>query len=73
MLCTSCGLLGTRPDLSTPGLDGRACIVGIIDSTEAAILRATNPAIKAGDFVFTPACASQYGDDILNEVYELTR
>lgn len=63
----------TKPDLDALGPDGRRCIVGVVDSTDAAILRAKNPAVHAGDFVWTPYCSAQLGDDLLNEVYELTR
>lgn len=48
-------------------------MVGIVDSTDAAILRAKNPAVHAGDIVFTPFCAEQVGIDLHNEIYELTR
>jgi len=47
--------------------------VGIVDSTDAAILRTKNPAILAGDFVMTAACAELIGADLHNEIYELTR
>jgi hypothetical protein len=47
--------------------------VGVVDSTEAAILRAKNPAVLAGDFVMTAACAESIGADLHNEIYELTR
>lgn len=63
----------TKPDPNAIGPDGRRCIVGVVDSTDAAILRAKNPAVHAGDFVWTPYCSAQLGDDLLNEVYELTR
>ncbi len=55
------------------GPDGRGCMVGIVDSTDAAILRAKNPAVHAGDILFTPFCAEQVGIDLHNEIYELTR
>jgi len=71
-VCSGCGLLGTKPVLNA-GPDGRGCMVGIIDSTEAAILRVKNPAVHAGDVVFTPFCAEQVGIDLHNEIYELTR
>lgn len=48
-------------------------MVGIVDSTDAAILRAKNPAVHAGDILFTPFCASEVGLDVYNEIYELTR
>jgi len=61
-----------KPALSV-GTDGRGCLVGVVDSTEAAILRAKNPAVLAGDFVMTAACAESIGADLHNEIYELTR
>lgn len=57
----------------TVGPDGRGCMVGIVDSTDAAILRTKNPAVHAGDILFTPFCAEQVGIDLHNEIYELTR
>ena len=48
-------------------------MVGIVDSTEAMILRVKNPAVKAGDLLATPYCMEQIGIDLHNEVYELTR
>jgi hypothetical protein len=45
----------------------------VVDATEAAILRTKNPAVLAGDFVMTAACAEQIGADLHNEIYELTR
>lgn len=48
-------------------------MVGILDSTEAMILRVKNHEIKAGDVVATPYCMEQIGIDLHNEVYELTR
>lgn len=53
--------------------DGRGCVVGFVDSTEALLLRVKNPAVKAGDVIMPVWCADQYGEDVLNEVYELTR
>lgn len=55
------------------GPDGRGCMVGIVDSTEAMILRIKNPTVHAGDILFTPFCASEIGADLHNEIYELTR
>lgn len=55
------------------GPDGRGCMVGVIDSTEAMILRVKNKAIKAGDVIATPYCMEQIGIDLHNEIYELTR
>ncbi len=72
MLSISCAGCGTKPALNA-GPDGRGCMVGIVDSTDAAILRAKNPAVHAGDIVFTPFCAEQVGIDLHNEIYELTR
>lgn len=81
-LVTLCGLIGltlsyagcaTKPDLNALGPDGRGCLVGVVDSTDAAILRTKNPAVKRGDLLMTSFCASQNGVDLLNEVYELTR
>jgi len=72
MLCTICAGCATKPALSV-GPDGRGCLVGVVDSTEAAILRAKNPAILAGDFVMTAFCAESIGADLHNEIYELTR
>ena len=51
----------------------RGWMVGIVDSTDAAILRAKNPAVHSGDILFTPFCAEQVGIDLHNEIYELTR
>lgn len=62
----------SKPALNV-GADGRGCMVGIVDSTDAAILRTKNPAVHAGDILFTPFCAEQIGIDLHNEVYELTR
>lgn len=62
----------TKPDLSRSP-DGRACLVSIIDSTEAILLRVKNQGVKAGDVVMTPWCAEQYGEDLTNDVYYLTR
>lgn len=62
----------TKPALNA-GPDGRGCMVGIVDSTDAAILRAKNPSVHAGDVLFTPFCAEQVGIDLHNEIYELTR
>lgn len=70
--CNSCAWFETKPALSA-GPDGRGCMVGIVDSTDAAILRAKNPAVHAGDVLFTPFCAEQVGIDLHNEIYELTR
>ena len=70
--CSSCAWLETKPVLNV-GPDGRGCMVGIVDSTDAAILRTKNPAVKAGDVLFTPYCASEIGVDLHNEIYELTR
>jgi len=72
LLWISFGGCATKPDPSN-GPDHRACLVGIIDSTDAAILRTKNPDVKRGDVVMTPWCAEQYGEDLHNEVYELTR
>ena len=72
MLSISCVGCGTKPALNA-GPDGRGCMVGIVDSTDAAILRAKNPAVHAGDILFTPFCAEQVGVDLHNEIYELTR
>lgn len=71
-VCSSCAWLETKPALNA-GPDGRGCMVGIVDSTDAAILRAKNPAVHAGDILFTPFCAEQVGVDLHNEIYELTR
>lgn len=70
--CSGCAWFGTKPALNG-GPDGRGCLVGLVDSTEAAILRAKNPAVLAGDVVMTPFCAEQIGIDLHNEIYELTR
>ena len=70
--CSSFVGCATKPVLNA-GPDGRGCMVGMIDSTEAAILRVKNPAVHAGDVVFTPFCAEQIGIDLHNEIYELTR
>lgn len=70
--CSSFVGCGTKPALNV-GPDGRGCMVGIVDSTDAAILRTKNPAVKAGDVLFTPYCASEIGVDLHNEIYELTR
>lgn len=70
--CSSCGWFEIKPAL-VAGPDGRGCMVSIIDSTEAMILRIKNPAVKAGDVVATPFCMEQIGIDLHNEIYELTR
>lgn len=72
MLCSNYVGCATKPVLNV-GPDGRGCMVGIVDSTDAAILRTKNPAVKAGDVLFTPYCASEIGVDLHNEIYELTR
>lgn len=72
LLCNSCAWFGTKPALNV-GPDGRGCMVGVIDSTEAMILRVKNKAIKAGDVIATPYCMEQIGIDLHNEIYELTR
>lgn len=72
LLCSSLDGCATKPVLNV-GPDGRGCMVGIVDSTDAAILRAKNPAVHAGDILFTPFCASEVGLDVYNEIYELTR
>lgn len=72
IVCLSFAGCGTKPALNV-GADGRGCMVGIVDSTDAAILRTKNPAVHAGDILFTPFCAEQIGIDLHNEVYELTR
>lgn len=72
LLCLNFAACGIKPSLNA-GPDGRGCMVGIVDSTDAAILRAKNPAVHAGDIVFTPFCAEQVGIDLHNEIYELTR
>ena len=72
IVCLSFAACGTKPALNV-GADGRGCMVGIVDSTDAAILRTKNPAVHAGDILFTPFCAEQIGIDLHNEVYELTR
>ncbi|MHB1098094.1 MAG: hypothetical protein ACYCZR_00940 [Burkholderiales bacterium] len=61
-----------RPALSA-GPDGRGCMVGIVDSTDAMILRIKHQAVKAGDMIATPDCMQQIGIDLHNEIYELTR
>lgn len=73
LLYSSCGACGTKPDLNALGPDGRGCLVGRIDAPAAALLRVNNPAIQAGDVVLTPFCAAQIGEDLLNDIYELTR
>lgn len=70
--CSSCGWFETKPGLAV-GPDGRGCMVGAIDSTEAMILRVKNHEIKAGDVIATPYCMEQIGIDLHNEIYELTR
>jgi len=45
----------------------------VIDDIDATILQVKNPAVRPGDFLWTPFCTAQIGDDLLNEVYELTR
>ena len=72
LLCSSFVGCGTKPALNV-GPDERGCMVGIVDSTDAAILRTKNPAVHAGDILFTPFCASEIGIDLHNEIYELTR
>lgn len=72
LLCSNYVGCATKPVLNV-GPDGRGCMVGIVDSTDAAILRTKNPAVKAGDVLFTPYCASEIGVDLHNEIYELTR
>lgn len=74
-VCLALAIFGgcsAKPALNV-GPDGRGCMVGIVDSTDAAILRTKNPAVKAGDVLFTPYCASEIGVDLHNEIYELTR
>ena len=73
LLSSSFAGCGTKPALNIPGPDGRFCLVGFVDSTEASIFRAKNSSIKAGDVLITPSCAEQIGIDVRNEIYELTR
>lgn len=74
-VCLALSILGgcaSKPALNV-GADGRGCMVGIVDHTDAAILRTKNPTVHAGDILFTPSCAEQVGIDLHNEIYELTR
>lgn len=76
MLCLlwiSCAACATKPELSGP--DGRPCFVGVLDSETTMLLRASHPKweLRSGDLIQTPECARQMSEDLLNNVYDLTR
>lgn len=58
-----------------PSPETRPCWIAVLDSDTAMLLRAQAHAlqVKAGDLIQTQECARQMSQDLLNEVYGLTR